>query len=478
MATRVKLLGLDFGTTTSSAVVAEGELTRNTVTGRTDLAELREVYRSDMVFTPVLDDDRLDLTAIAKLLDGWLEAGGVDSRDLFGGGALLTGLTAQKDNAPALVALIRRRLGDTLIATADDPCLEAWMAFMGKSAALSRDMPRMPVLNLDIGGGTTNLALGLNGEVQRTGCLRVGARHVQVRPGSYKIVKLSRFARALFAHLGLAKDVGAELLPAEVDRVLDFYLDLLDASLRHDHAMAAGEGARLHTQVPFRLPAGLADYVVTVSGGVGELIGAHLDGAPWPATTCFGDLGIDLARRLVASARWGPRLHYEGLVSAGRATVYGLLRYSTQISGSTLFLPDAEVLPLNDLPILGCVSAASVPERMDELLTLAARSPGGACLRVELEGEGESTAAVRTMGRRFAEALERLRFPRDRPLVLVLRENLGKVLGHYVTAWGDLAVRLVVIDEVADRDAQFARLGRMRQQVVPVSFYGLAANAH
>jgi ethanolamine utilization protein EutA len=55
----------------------------------------------------------------------------------------------------------------------------------------------------------------------------------------------------------------------------------------------------------------------------------------------------------------------------------------------------------------------------------------------------------------------------------LVRENIGKVLGHYVTEWGALPLNLVVIDEVAVRDAQYARVGRPHSQVVPVSFYGL-----
>jgi ethanolamine utilization protein EutA len=471
MAGRVKLLGLDFGTTTSSAVVASAELTRNTVTGRTDLSDVRELYRSDMVFTPMLGEgEGLDLTAIEALLNAWLAAGKVDLKELFGGGALSTGLTAQKDNAAALVELIRRRLGDALIATADDPCLEAWLAFMGSCAALSRQVPYTPVLNLDIGGGTTNLALGRGGEVLATGCLFVGARHVQVVPGTYRIVRLSQYARAMFAHLGMTTDVGAELSVADLDRVLGFYLALLNTAVGFDHSVPP-EVARRHTQVSFRPPADLAGCALTVSGGVGELLYAHLAGVPWPARTCFGDLGIDLARLLLQTPPWSERLRQHRPSSAGRATVYGLLRHSTEISGNTLFLPDADVLPLNDLPILGSISAASSQDHMQELLRLAARSPRGACLRVDLDGTG--TASVRAIGRRLAGELARLRFPADRPLVLLVKENLGKTLGHYVTAWGDLPLRLVVIDEVPARDAQFVRLGRLQQQVVPVSFHGL-----
>src|ERR1041385_6615108 len=83
-------------------------------------------------------------------------------------------------------------------------------------------------------GGTTNLALGRNDEVLRTGCLFVGARHVQVEPGTYRIVRLSRYAAQLFDNLGIGKCPGDSLAPEEVERILDFYLLLLEAAVAGD----------------------------------------------------------------------------------------------------------------------------------------------------------------------------------------------------------------------------------------------------
>src|SRR4051794_1659781 len=124
----IKLLGLDFGTTTSSAVVASARLMRNSVTGRTELDQVQERYRSELVFTP-LHGESLDVGRLEMYLDGWLAAGEVQAEEIFGGGALLTGLTAQRDNASVLVRIIRQRLGDALVVTADDPILESWLAF-------------------------------------------------------------------------------------------------------------------------------------------------------------------------------------------------------------------------------------------------------------------------------------------------------------------------------------------------------------
>ena len=99
---------------------------------------MRHRYRSEMVFTPLGDDDRLDERQVESYLDAWLAAGQVQPENVFGGGALLTGLTAQKENAAALVRLIRQRLGNALVATADDPCLESWLSFLGSCGDLSR----------------------------------------------------------------------------------------------------------------------------------------------------------------------------------------------------------------------------------------------------------------------------------------------------------------------------------------------------
>jgi ethanolamine utilization protein EutA len=204
---------------------------------------------------------------------------------------------------------------------------------------------------------------------------------------------------------------------------------------------------------------------------VGELVYAYLHGQPWPATTHYGDLGIDLARRLLQSESLSRHLRSHIPAGGGRATVYGLLRFSTEISGNTLFLPRPDALPLRDLPVLGTIALASTAEDVRELLDRVARSPRGGCLIVSLEPpEG---AALRTIAAQLSAALRRQAFPPDQPLVLLVRQNLGKALGNYVTEWGQLPVHLVVLDEVAVRDAHYVQIGRLRQQVVPVSFHGL-----
>ena len=470
MADRVQLVGLDFGSTTSSAVVARTSL-RRTATGRMELDAPEETYRSEMVFTPIRADDCIDLDKIKQLLDSWIEEGEVQAEQLFGGGALLTGLTAQKENAAALVGLIRSRLGDALVATADDPCLESWLSFMGSCASLSRQYPEKAILNLDIGGGTTNLALGCNGQVLRTGCLFLGARHVQVIPGTYTIAKLSVYARKVLAHLQIGKKPGDDLTKWEIETLLTFSMSILEAICRGDADPIALTKMKELEQVPFRMPTEFQDPIVTFSGGVGELVYRQLHGVPWPTTTQFGDLGIDLAQRIVQAPIWQNSLRDFRPRSAGRATVYGLLQHSTEVSGSTLFLGAPGILPLSDIPILGRLTAHDLDNRIHDVLSLVRRSSRGGCVQVRIGGI--QTAVVRCFGEQISRILAELAFPATLPLVLLVQENVGKVFGQFVTRWSAIPLQLLVIDEVTLRDAQYVQIGAPMHQVVPVSFFGL-----
>jgi ethanolamine utilization protein EutA len=213
--------------------------------------------------------------------------------------------------------------------------------------------------------------------------------------------------------------------------------------------------------------------VITLSGGVGELAYRHARGELLPATTAFGDLGIDLARRICESPILGHDLRTHVPAGLGRATVQGLTLHSTEVSGATLFLPSPGILPLTDLPILGTIGEQTRDDELAALMNLAGRAAEGACLRVEVQSEDSAT--VKALGQRLARLLEQGSGTMPRPLVLLAASNIGKTLGQYASRWGKLPATLLVIDEVPSRRAHFATIGKPRQGLIPVSFHGLEA---
>lgn len=462
----VQLWGVDFGSTTCSAVAASARLLRG-AGGRTEVGEIRVFYQSPISFTPFSGSD-LDLAAADSLLARWLQEGAMDRERLFGGGALVTGLAARCGNASGLAALLRARLGPCILTTTEDPCLESWVAFMASCAELSHAHPERWLLNLDIGGGTTNLALGRGGSVLETGVLHVGARHIKVHPAGFTITALSGFAQELLRHAGIDKGIGDTLDPEEAERIVAIQVRQIEAAV-----LGAVPELESLVAVPLRLPEGARGARVTITGGVGELVYRVLRGEELPPRTAYGDLGIELARALVRSPVLFPQSEDAAPVPQvpARATVYGSLLYGTEVSGTTLYLPHPEVLPLPDLPILARLCGSSTDSEIESAVRLAARCSQGACLHL-IDGCA-SLWQVRELATRLRSALERCEFPPALPLVLLVSADVGKLLGCYVTAWGSAPLNLVVLDEVSDRPMAFVSLGSPREQVVPVSFYGM-----
>jgi ethanolamine utilization protein EutA len=470
---RVFLLGFDVGSTTTSALIAAARVGSNSVTGRMEFESPEVVYRGDPVFTPFADEN-IDEAALADLIDDWLRESGVALENIFAGGAIVTGLAARRHNASALAELVRRRIGEAVMATADDPQLESWLAFMGSCGTLSRCHGTTPIINLDIGGGTTNAALGAGGNVDRTGCHFIGARHFQFVPGSYRLKAISEFGTALLAGLGIDRQSGEDLDIAERKAVLDYCIAALEAIVAGTTSFFDTPIGRRIEQVAFTHQLGDRPEV-TFSGGVGELVYRIAAGESVPGTTHYGDLGIDLARAIVATPSLARSLHSLVPEQRGRATVYGITLHSTEISGTTLHLPRPHTLPLRDVPIMSRLPLDASLEEMERALALARTNPRGACLQFAATAPGQAldAAGVRELGERIATALGTADFPPELPLVLLLEPNAGKALGQYATAWGQLPVNLLVIDEVPVRGAHFVNIGMPRQQVVPVSYYGM-----
>ncbi len=126
----------------------------------------------------------------------------------------------------------------------------------------------------------------------------------------------------------------------------------------------------------------------------------------------------------------------------------GLTIHSTEISGSTLYLPHPEILPLVDLPILGAIhrQRGNGDDNLAALFELAARSRAEAPACVQLEVEDRVT--IKALGERLSRILAGMAIPPTRRLVLLAAGNFGKTLGQYVTRWGQADTSIIVIDEV------------------------------
>ena len=466
---RVILLGLDFGSTTSSALFASAKVARSIATGHMQLDDVQVIYKSEPVFTPFINQN-IDTEKVAKLIANWLDESGVKVTDIFSGGSMITGLAAQAGNAAALSKLIINMVGESVIATANDPCLESWLAFMGSCAALSRYHADVPIINFDIGGGTTNVALGVNGDVQQTGCYFIGARHFQFIAGSYQLTGMSCYGAALLDDLSINKAIGETLNEDEVNKIITFYISFLKAIVAGDTDFLSSPITQKQSQVAFIINQNSRPKV-TFSGGVGELLYKISAGEATPTTTYFGDFGIDLAIAISRSTLLSTDLKTCVPEHKGRATVVGLTLHSTEISGNTLYLPNPSCLPLRNLPIIAKLADDSSIEQWNNAFVLAVKQQHGAC--IQIVACNNALEQIRTLSLQIKHALHASKYKPSQPVVILVEANIGKALGNYICDWGQSQYNLIVIDEVALRNAQFVHIGSMHQGMIPVSFFGL-----
>ena len=468
------MVGLDFGSTTTSAMVTEAQIEQNSVTGRMELGHPKVIFQTEPCFTPFLASGLIDHQKISDLLDEWFAHELFQPKNVFTGGTIITGLAAEKRNASAIAEMVKDRIGETIIATAADPCLESWLAFMGAVSYLSKCHDQIPITNLDIGGGTTNPALGINGNVSSTGSYFIGARHFRFREGTYLLESYSPYGKKLLEFLNLDLTIGDDI-QNKISKILDYYVSGLEAIVTDNQEFFTNSQATSIVQFPFHPAPNSVKSAITFSGGVGEMLYKLANGVELPGKTFYGDLGIDLAYRIFASPLLTRSIKKYIPEKMGRATVSGLALHSTEVSGTSVYISDLSTMPLTDLPIVAKLSMAPEFSDLKHALHLVSASVSGACVQIigDKNGGIPSISLIKEFGSKLAKEFRSLKLTRDKAVVLIIKYNIGKTLGNYATEWGRLPVNLIVIDEVSERNAHFVNIGKPKHQIIPVSYFGI-----
>ena len=95
--------------------------------------------------------------------------------DVDTGAVILTGEALRRENAKA-IADVLAEVGGEFVCAAAGHHMESMLAAYGSGAAKVSHDRGAPILNIDIGGGTTKLALVENGNVVHTAALHIGGR--------------------------------------------------------------------------------------------------------------------------------------------------------------------------------------------------------------------------------------------------------------------------------------------------------------
>src|SRR5580700_9847404 len=192
-------VGVDIGSSTShlvfSRIVLERLDSRYVVTTR------ETFYESDILLTPYSAEETIDADALGAFIERQYKDAKVDPDEIDTGALILTGVAVRRRNARKIGELFARQAGKMVAVSAGDN-LETVMAAYGSGAVARSIRDRTTVMNVDVGGGTTKIAVCRDGKVTDVTALDVGARLV-VFDGENRIVRLEEAGRRFGAELGL-----------------------------------------------------------------------------------------------------------------------------------------------------------------------------------------------------------------------------------------------------------------------------------
>ena len=334
MADRLLSVGLDVGTTTSQMILSEITVENRAssfAVPKMDITQRKILYKSPVVFTPLKSHSLVDGDALRKWVEAQYDEAGIRRQQVDTGAVIITGETSRKENAAEVLQALSQLAGEFVVATAG-PDLESVLAAKGAGAAAYSERTGETVLHMDIGGGTSNLALIKNGQIVRTGCLNVGGR----------LLKTDDSGRVLYVSPVLDGLVNIQVgdKPQNLEEVGKMLCSALErAAGRKEKTALLDKLMTQEVDAPWEVPT--EPVTVSFSGGVADCIGRQ------PGD--FGDIGPILGRAIKASSLCSGayRLGAETI----RATVIGAGCYSTQLSGSTVFCQNA-ILPKKNLPVL------------------------------------------------------------------------------------------------------------------------------
>jgi ethanolamine utilization protein EutA len=462
-------VGIDIGSAGTQVIFSRLHMRRlgEDLSSRYFVVNRETLYQSPVALTPYVDQVRIDEQAIGELIDDAYAGAGLHPDNIDTGSVILTGEALRRENAQAIGELLAEMGGEFVCATAGHH-MEAMLAAYGSGAAKVSHDRDCRLLNVDIGGGTTKLALLQQGKVAATAAIHIGARLLVV-DGQARITRLDPAGARLARMAGFDWKLADRVSDAQLDTLAQWMADALcSALLENKHE-------ELYLTEP--LPDLQGVQGVMCSGGVGEYVYGR-------EQRDFGDLGrrFGLALRKRLDQR---RLPWP-LLPAGeciRATAFGASEYSVQLSGNTVYVSQpGELLPRKNLQVLQ--PPVSLDGEIDADRLAAAIREHFEAFDV-VEGESEVALAFRWGGepsfqrlsgfaRAVCLALTRT-IEQARPVYLILDGDIAQTIGGMLKEdWG-IASELLVIDGIALRDFDYIDLGRIRMpsRTVPVTIKSL-----
>ena len=446
-------VGIDIGSSTSHLAFSRIVLER--LDGRYVFTTRETFYESDILLTPYSTEEEIDAEALGAFIERQYRDANVDPDEIDTGALILTGAAVRRGNARKIGELFSRQAGKLVAVSAGDN-LETLMAAHGSGAVARSIRDRTRVMNVDVGGGTCKISVCNAGQVIALTAVDIGARLICL-DATGRVTRIEEAGHRFADELGIELALGEPLPPAAARALAACMADRLFEAIAGGSPAAAGASL-------MRLDS-LADLgpidQITFSGGVSEYVYGR-------QAQLFGDLGGLLAQEIRARlASTSAKL--EPSAAGIRATVIGASQYTTQVSGSTIYVSPIEALPLRNVPVIAPVLALD-GEVIDP--TAVAGAIEAMLQRLDL-GQGDTRVALFVPWRGSA-TFQRLDafcrgtiagladvLAKGHPLVLVGDGDVGGLLGVHMREELRITNGIISVDGIELKEFDYIDIGAM-----------------
>jgi len=465
----LKSVGIDVGSSTSHLVISEIVLEKDprSKTEKFEVVERKILYPGQIFFTPLISPSEIDMEALIDLLKKEYEKANITIDEIDTGAVVVTGETAKKENAEQIIHVLSKEAGKFVSATAG-PNFESIIAAKGSGAADRSDKLQNVIMNIDVGGGTSNIAVIDKGQIVDTACVNVGGRLVASDNGS--ISRLESSGKLAAEAVDLDVELGGDISEDQKKMIARKLAEVLIEVVERKTLSPLATDLMMTNALTFN---GIIDEI-TISGGVGEFLYNKAK------STHFNDIGHLLANSIkeVMGEKSLPLAEPEQLI---RATVIGAGQYTLEVSGSTTFLSETHQLPIVNLPVL--VPHVNRKELNEEHVGQAINA---ALRRFDME-EGEEAIAlafhdpVRTVYSQLAifakgvvSALPKT-VEKGLPIIMIFDTDIGNSVGSVMARETEVTDNIISIDEISVDEGTFVDIGEaiIEGKVVPVSIKSL-----
>lgn len=458
MAEQLISVGIDIGTTTTQVIFSTFTIVDRAnffSSPNIEIADKKMIYYGRIYFTPLLSDKYIDAKGVRDIVEKEYLNAGIHKDQVKTGAVIITGETARKENAKAVLMELSSFAGDFVVSTAG-PDLESVIAGKGSGACEFSRVNNCSVVNLDIGGGTTNIALFSDGKTIAKTCLDIGGRLIRGSLG--EITYISPVLKKY-------KDQS----PYEIARLMsDALLEAIgvkeDTGLSREFLTAGSSPIFIGDK-------GKSDFI-SFSGGVADLIGVNIS----PFT--YGDIG-DLLGQAIFQNPFFPKEKWVKTKETIRATVIGAGMHTTEISGSTI-TNTGDILPLKNIPVF-YINVDQMEElKQGNVKTLTSEVEWFCSQRdtdvflFSFQGEkSPKYTKLKEIAYGFKLLYDELGkgiMHYEGPIILVLYEDYGKVLGQLLDNVFSYKRDILCIDKIVTTDGDYVDFGKslMGGMVIPV----------